>query len=63
MIELVLLACLLGQPQRCEQYFVPTAPQMSLVECMFSGQFQVVQWHEEHPGWVIRRWTCGPPRA
>jgi hypothetical protein len=63
MIELVLVACLLGQPQRCEQHFVPTAPQMSLVECVFSGQFQVVQWHEQHPGWVIRRWTCGAPRA
>jgi hypothetical protein len=25
--------------------------------------FEIVQWASEHPGWKIRKWTCGPPRA
>jgi hypothetical protein len=63
MIEFVVLACLLSEPQRCERYFVPTAAPMSMMECVVAGQVQLVQWHQEHPDWVIRRWTCGLPRA
>lgn len=63
MIELVLLACLLKDPGRCEQHYLPTAETMGMMECVITGQFQVAQWHGQHPGWVIRRWTCGAPRA
>jgi hypothetical protein len=63
MIELVLLACLLKEPSRCEQHYVPTAETTGMMACVLSGQFQLVQWREQHPGWVIRRWTCGAPRA
>jgi len=63
MVELVLLACLLKEPSRCEQHYVPTAETAGMMACVLNGQFQLVQWREQHPGWVIRRWTCGAPRA
>jgi hypothetical protein len=63
MIELVLIACLSKQPEHCEQYYVPTEPRLTMIECVVSGQIQLVQWHQDHPDWVIRRWICGPPRA
>lgn len=25
--------------------------------------FEIVQWATEHPGWTVRKWTCGPPRV
>ena len=49
-VELVLIACLLKEPRHCEQHFLPTAQQMGMMECVVTGQFQVVQWHEQHPG-------------
>ena len=63
MIELILFACLLKEPSRCEQHYVPTAETMGMMACVVTGQFQAVQWHQQHPGWRIRRWSCGPPRA
>ncbi|MEK0083019.1 hypothetical protein [Benzoatithermus flavus] len=63
MIELVLLACLLKEPSRCERHYVPTAEHMGLMECAITGQLQIVQWRQEHPDWVVRRWTCSAPRA
>ncbi len=63
MIELVLLACLLKEPSRCERHHVPTAESMGMVECIVTGQFQAARWREEHPAWAVRRWTCGPPHA
>lgn len=63
MVELFLLACLLKEPTRCEQHYLPTAETMGLMECVVMGQFQAVQWRQRHPEWTIRRWTCGAPRA
>lgn len=62
MIELVLVACLLREPARCESHQLPTEP-MGLVECMVASQQYLVRWQDEHPTWRVRRWTCGFPRA
>ena len=62
MIVLVLVACMLNEPARCESHQVPTEP-MSLVECMVASQQYLVRWQAEHPVWRVRRWTCGFPRA
>jgi hypothetical protein len=63
MIELMLIACLLSEPQRCQQHFVPTEASLSMMECIVSGQIRLAQWHQEHPGWFIHRWVCGLPQA
>ena len=62
MIQLVLLACLLKAPDRCESYQVPTEP-MTLMMCAVTGQALVVQWAEEHPVWHVRSWRCDVPHA
>ncbi len=63
MIELVLLACLLKEPSRCERHHLPTDAGLGMIECAVTGQFLAARWRELHPGWVVRRWTCGAPRA
>jgi hypothetical protein len=62
MIELVLVACLLKDPARCESRQLATEP-MSLIECMVTGQQYLMRWTEENPHWRVRRWSCGYPRA
>jgi hypothetical protein len=63
MVELLILACLAANPAKCETFNVPFAEPMSLVHCMYAGQLQALNWAEQHPGWTIRRWNCGMPRA
>jgi hypothetical protein len=62
MIELVVVACLLREPARCESHQVPTEP-MGIVQCMVASQQYLVRWQADHPIWRVRRWTCGFPRA
>jgi hypothetical protein len=62
MIELVVLACLLREPGHCESHQLPMEP-MGIVECMVTGQQHLASWLERHPGWRVRRWSCGFPRA
>jgi hypothetical protein len=62
-IELVVLACLLAEPKHCEEFHVPFVQPMA-AECLARpAAFEVIQWANQHPLWIIKRWTCGPPRA
>jgi hypothetical protein len=63
MYELIVIACLLSQPAKCEEFYIPFQEATSAMRCMYDAEFQLVHWAEERPGWQIRRWTCGPPRA
>lgn len=64
MVELVILACLVIQPQSCEEFQVPFLRQTVVAECVTKQPtLEIVQWAMEHPEWAIRKWTCGPPRA
>jgi hypothetical protein len=36
---------------------------MGAVQCMVEAQFHLVKWVQEWPGWKVRRWRCGLPRA
>jgi hypothetical protein len=63
-IELVVLACLLAEPQHCEEFHVPFLPTTLAPPCVTKQPtYEIVQWAITHPGWTIRKWTCGPPRA
>jgi hypothetical protein len=63
MIELVLLACLQGEPRRCEEFHLSPLQPLGMQQCLTEGQLRLVSWSAEHPDWTIKRWTCGPPRA
>jgi hypothetical protein len=61
--ELIVVACLLAHPGRCEEFPVPFQEPMGMTQCLREGQLHLAEWVAGHPKWVIRRWTCGLPRA
>lgn len=63
MVELVLLACLIKDPQRCETFRIPFAQEMQTMQCVWQSQMQVAVWVGNHPDWVVRRVSCEMPEA
>lgn len=63
MYELIFVACLIAQPARCEEFSLPFAEPMGAMQCMWQGQLRLVEWAADRPDWVVRRWTCGLPKA
>jgi hypothetical protein len=63
MIELVLLACLLKDPQRCETFRLPFQELANMPQCVWQSQFRAAEWAGEHPDWVVRKVTCEMPKA
>jgi hypothetical protein len=62
--ELVLIVCLSAQPDRCEEiYLREEAGAGSMMQCLFNGPKQAARWADEHPGYVVKKWRCGQPRA
>jgi hypothetical protein len=60
MIELILLVCLTASPEQChEERPAFQATGYTMTACLFQGQIIAAQWQDEHPKYVIRRWTCG----
>ena len=59
MIELVFLACLGVEPRVCQDKSMQFTD-LSVMTCMMGAQPQLARWQNEHPGWMIHRWTCGP---
>ena len=63
MYELIVVACLIVQPAKCEEFQLPFQQPMGMTECIRDSQFLLIEWLAQHSGWVIRRWSCGVPRA
>ena len=63
MLELILIVCLSGEPERCETIYLRQDQPASMMQCLFNGAKQAAQWAEEHPGYRVKRWSCGQPRA
>lgn len=63
MIELVLIVCLSNAPDKCETVYLRQDAPVSMMQCLFNGAKQAAKWAEEHRGYVVRRWSCGHPRA
>jgi hypothetical protein len=61
--ELIVVACLLAQPAKCEEFPLPFQQPMGMTECMREGQLYLAEWLAGHSDWVIRRWSCAMPRA
>ena len=62
-LELVLVVCLSTAPGRCQTIYLREDEPGSMMQCLFSGAKQAAKWAEEHPGYVVKRWSCGQPRA
>jgi hypothetical protein len=63
MVELIIVACLLGEPERCEEFHVPFIIEMNVVQCLWQSTIHAAEWAADHPGWVIRKVRCGHTRA
>lgn len=63
MVELVLLACLLKEPQHCETFHVPFEQEMQMPQCMWQSQMEAARWSGDHPGWAIKKISCEMPEA
>lgn len=63
MVELVLLACLLKSPERCETFRVPFEREMALPQCVWRSQLTAARWSADHPDWVVRKFSCEFPKA
>lgn len=63
MYELIVVACLIAQPARCEEFALPFQQPMGIMECMRDSQFHLAEWLAEHSDWVVRKWSCAIPRA
>ncbi|MEK0083093.1 hypothetical protein [Benzoatithermus flavus] len=63
MVELVLLACLLKNPQHCETFHVPFLEEMQLPQCVWRAQFRAAEWVAQHPDWALKKFTCELPKA
>jgi hypothetical protein len=61
--ELIVVACLVAHPAKCEEFPLPFQQPMGMTECMREGQIYLVEWLAGHSDWVIRRWSCAMPRA
>ncbi|WGF89500.1 hypothetical protein [Marinivivus vitaminiproducens] len=63
MFELVLTACLIANPAKCERIQLPFAEPSGITQCMFNGQLRAAEWKREHPSYDVRKWRCGLPEA
>lgn len=63
MYELIVVACLIAHPAKCETFQVPFQAPIGVMECMREGQFRLVEWLADRPQWRVERWTCGLPKA
>lgn len=63
MVELLILACLAANPERCDRFRMPFYAEITAFECMLQGQIYMKKWADEHPAWEVKGWRCAPPEA
>jgi hypothetical protein len=63
MYELLIIACLAGQPAECDEFQIPFERATAVTVCLRQAQLRLAQWTETMPGWDIKKWTCGLPKT
>ncbi len=58
--ELVLTVCMMSNQFTCEEKRFPFDSNGSALQCAMA-QPVIAAWVGDHPGWVVRRWTCEAP--
>jgi len=58
MLDLILLACSLANPNACREYHMLLRTPGSLRACASQAQPYLAQWVGEHPYARIVRWHC-----
>ena len=63
MYELLIIACLAGQPAKCETFHIPFAEPTGIRMCMYRAQFRMAEWVSTMPEWNVKKWSCGLPKT
>ena len=59
-MELILLACLIGPPNTCQEERVRFSMEpLAGRACLVSAPPLLAQWSMTHPAWRVTRWRCG----
>lgn len=61
LVDLILLACTLANPDVCKEYHMLFQTSGSLQSCVAQAQPYLAQWAGEHPAYRIKRWRCAWP--
>lgn len=62
-VELVILACMTAQPDRCEAFREPFQEQIQMPQCVWQSQLRAAQWAGAHPDWVVKKVSCEAPEV
>ncbi|MCG5238751.1 hypothetical protein [Azospirillum doebereinerae] len=64
MFELVLVVCLMSNPEECSIERPAFSSKFSnVMSCTRNGYVSAVQWEMDHPNWRVRRWRCQQPET
>lgn len=58
MVELLALVCTLMGSCKDVSYTYD-AQSIGMLGCMLGAQQQLAKWTETHPGWQVKKWSCG----
>jgi hypothetical protein len=60
MFELVVIYCLISEPDRCVERRTALEDAVSAFECAMDGQREAIRYLSIHPDWRLSRFTCRP---
>lgn len=63
LVEIVIFACLLKEPARCETFRLPFQEEMGMTQCAWQSQLHAARWAGDNPEWLIRKFNCEVPGA
>jgi len=58
--QLIPTVCMLSNQLSCEEQRFPFDSDGSAIACA-RAQSAIAGWVSDHPGWVVKRWTCDSP--
>ena len=59
MLELLVSICLASEPSQCKEVsLVYAADSATPFQCMMGAPSEIAKWADEHPKWLVKRWTC-----
>ncbi len=59
MMAIIIQACLIADPQVCQEHRIPVNGDASDSHCMLHAPPYFAKWSQDHPGWQIKKWRCG----
>jgi hypothetical protein len=58
MIELVLVYCMVGEPNQCTEQRPLFEQPLTAMSCMMNAQLTAADYVKEHPVWHLSSWRC-----